>query len=116
MEKEYDFSLYGIKKDNPPQLQTAWNEQKRVVDLNKVNYVFITSLTSTPWRQRERFPNAGQSTLFYYWNKYGDRRIKCSLHWTNDSQSRWGRGIKESGIFGQDPFPHFRFPLRNFIV
>ena len=103
MEKEYDFSLYGIKKDNPPQLKTAWNEQKRVVDLNKENYVFITSLTSTPWRQRERFPNANRSTLYYYWSKYADKRIKRSQHWF-DRGNRWGSGSFESTIFNQQLF------------
>ena len=103
MEKEYDFSLYGIKKDNPPQLKTAWNEQKRVVDLNKENYVFITSLTSTPWRQRERFPNANRSTVYYYLSKYADKRIKRSQHWF-DRGNRWGSGSFESTIFNQQLF------------
>ena len=94
------FAFYGFKTDNPPILNTAWNEQKRVVDLSQKCYVFITSLYSSPWRERERFPNANQCTLFYYWSKYSDKRVKNSLHWITEN-SRWPRGSTKSRIFGQ---------------
>ena len=85
------FSEYGYTTDNPPVLNTTWNEQKRVVDLSKQSYVFITSLYSSPWRLRSRFPNADRSTIKYYWCKYGERRIKMSLHWIA------GRGMNATG-------------------
>jgi len=94
------FEFYGIKTDNPPVLNTAWNEQKRVVDLSHKSYVFITSLYSSPWRQRERFPNANKSTIFYYWSKWADLRIKSSRHWFEED-SRWPVGATKSRIFGQ---------------
>lgn len=94
------FSFYGFNTDNPPELQTAWNEQKRVVDLSQKCYVFITSLYSSPWRERERFPNADKSTLFYYWSKWADRRVKSSCHWIAENQ-RWPAGATKSKLFGQ---------------
>ena len=45
---EIPFSEYGFITDDPPELQTAWNEQKRIVDLSQKSYVFITSLYSSP--------------------------------------------------------------------
>jgi len=96
---EYDFSFYGFSSSKPPELHTAWNEQKRVVDLSQKSYVFITSLYSSPWRLRERFPNADRSTLFYYWHKWGEKRIKRSLNWFNNNNSRWPSGISESSCF-----------------
>ena len=94
------FEFYGHSSGIPPELHLPWNEQKRIVDLNHNNYVFITSLYSSPWRQRERFPNANKCTLFYYWSKYSDKRVKDSLHWITEN-SRWPRGSTKSRIFGQ---------------
>lgn len=94
------FEFYGHSSGTVPDLKVAWNEQKRIVDLNHDNFVFLTSLTDNPWQNRERFPNANKCTLFYYWSKYGDRRIKNSLHWTAEN-SRWPRGAIKSRIFGQ---------------
>ena len=96
------FSVYGFNTDEPPVLNTAWNEQKRIVDLNEKSYVFITSLYSSPWQERHRFPNSDRSTLFYYWSKYGDCRIKRSRHWSaNDKRAFGGTGSYESEIFGK---------------
>ena len=108
---EIPFSEYGFTTKNPPRLQTAWNEQKRVVDLSKKSYVFITSLYASPWRQRESFPNANRSTLFYYWSKYGDKRVKRSQHWTSDRSTRWGSGCTESTVFAPHVFHGFA-PIR----
>jgi len=99
---EVPFSEYGFTTDNPPELLTAWNEQRRVVDLSNKSYVFITSLYSSPWRQRERFPNANKCTLFYYWHKYGERRVKLSLHWRAQEGRRFGgTGVARSLVFGE---------------
>lgn len=97
---EIPFSEYGFITDDPPELQTAWNEQKRIVDLSQKSYVFITSLYSSPWRQRERFPNADHSTMFYYWSKWADKRIKFSCHWQTED-NRWPVGSIKSRLFGQ---------------
>lgn len=94
------FSFYGFNTDNPPELHVAWNEQKRIVDLSQKSYAFITSLYSSPWRERERFPNADKCTLFYYWSKWADRRVKFSCHWITKNQ-RWPIGATKSKIFGQ---------------
>jgi hypothetical protein len=94
------FEVYGYKTDNPPHLSTAWNEQKRVVDLSHESYVFITSLTSSPWRERSRFPNADYSTIKYYWCKYGEHRVKKSKHWYSTSSGSFGtNGATKSQIF-----------------
>ncbi len=98
-----------IYDKNPPILNTAWNEQKRVVDLNDKSYVFITSLTSSPWRDREKFPNANRSTILYYWSKYGDKRIKRSLNWTPDPRSWWPTGITQSLVFNETYVKGFKF-------
>ena len=103
------FSEYGFTTDNPPVLNTAWNEQKRIVDLNYKSYVFITSLTSSPWRQRERFPNANRSTIFYYWHKYGEKRVKRSMNWTRNNNSRWPSGVTESRVFNESYVKGFTF-------
>jgi hypothetical protein len=97
----YDFSSYGFSTNNPPPLMTSWHEEKRVVDLSGNSYVFITSLNKTPWRQRERFPNANKCTIKIYSHKYGERRIKNSLHWMKGTNTRWGTGVVESKIFGE---------------
>jgi hypothetical protein len=97
----YDFSYYGVTTNNPPPLMTVWNEQKRVVDLSGVSYVFVTSLYSSPWRERQRFPNADKCTLKYYSHKYGERRIKSSLHWQSGTNTRWGTGVRQSRVFGE---------------
>lgn len=94
-----DFALYGYTTNNPPALHTAWNEQKRVVDLSGQSYVFITSLYSSPWRDREKFPNANKSTIKYYWCKYGEKRIKKSMHWIKKDKSAWAHGSTSSKIF-----------------
>ncbi len=110
---EIPFSEYGYSTPNPPVLNTAWNEQKRTVDLSKKSYVFITSLYSTPWRQRERFPNADYSTIKYYWSKWADCRIKKSRHWLDGTNSRFsGNGSTTSKIFGQN-FSFFNKQLNN---
>jgi len=97
---EIPFSEYGFNTDVPPVLKTAWNEQKRVVDLNKQSYVFITSLYSTPWRQRERFPNADRCTLKYYSNKWAEKRTKRSFHWLpNKNLMMGGTGAVVSSVF-----------------
>jgi len=106
---DISFSEYGFTTNNPPQLQTAWNEQKRVVDLNDKCYVFITSLYSSPWQQRECFPNADRSTIFYYWSKYGDKRVKRSQHWSAYSTSRWTSGITQSKVFNESYAKGFKF-------
>jgi hypothetical protein len=97
---EIPFKEYGFTTPSPPVLQTAWNEQKRVVDLSKKSYVFITSLYSSPWRQRECFPNADYSTIKYYWSKWADCRIKRSKHWSFAENNRFGgNGLTESSVF-----------------
>jgi hypothetical protein len=96
-----NFALYGYTTNDPPFLKTEWNQQKRVVDLSGKSYVFITSLYKTPWRQIERFPNANKSTIKYYSHKYGERRIKNSLHWVKGTNTRWGTGVGKSKIFGE---------------
>jgi len=99
---DYDFEYYGFSTKDKPVLQTSWNEQKRVVDLSHKSYVFITSLYSSPWRLRERFPNADKCTLFYYWSKYGDRRIKRSLNWMSGTAKRINAvGATKSKVFGE---------------
>ena len=103
------FEVYGFTTNNPPVLNTAWNEQKRIVDLNDKCYVFITSLYSSPWRQRDRFPNADRSTIFHYWSKYGEKRIKRSCHWTRDNNSRWPSGAFESKVFNESYVKGFTF-------
>lgn len=103
------FSEYGFTTDNPPELHTSWNEQKRLVDLNHQCYVFITSLYSSPWRQRERFPNADRSTMFYYWSKYADKRVKRSQHWSAVRNSRWPMGITQSRVFNKHHVESFKF-------
>lgn len=97
---EVPFSVYGFTTNNPPELHTAWNEQKRVVDLNHKSYIFITSLYSSPWRERHRFPNADKSYWGYYWSKWGDKRVKFSYHWKTEN-TRWTQGSTKSTIFGQ---------------
>lgn len=106
---EVPFSKYGFTTNNPPVLNTAWNEQKRVVDLNDKSYVFITSLYSSPWRQRNSFPNADRSTIFYYWSKYGDKRVKRSLNWTSEPKSSWPSGITQSKVFNENYVKGFKF-------
>ena len=96
-----DFSLYGYTTNNPPPLHTSWREEKRLVDLSGVSFVFITSLYKTPWRQRERFPNANKSTIKYYSHKYGEKRVKSSMHWMKGTNTRWGTGVGKSRIFGE---------------
>lgn len=103
------FEHYGFRTDNPPELHTSWNEQKRVVDLSNKSYVFITSLYSSPWRQRERFPNADRSTIFYYWSKYGDKRVKRSQHWSEGINSRWSAGATLSQVFNESYVEGFKF-------
>ena len=103
------FSEYGFTTNNPPILQTAWNEQKRVVDLNDKCYVFITSLYSSPWRDREKFPNADRSTILYYWSKYGDKRVKRSQHWSTGQNSRWSAGTTQSQVFNESYVKGFEF-------
>lgn len=96
------FSEYGYTTDETPFLKTSWNEQRRVVDLSKKSYVFITSLYMSPWRLRERFPNADRCTIKYYWHKYGDRRVKRSLHWFATPGGRMGAtGSARSIVFGE---------------
>lgn len=94
------FAFYGHSNGIPPDLRVPWNEQKRIVDLNHKCYVFITSLYSSPWRERQRFPNADKCTLFYYWNKWADKRVKCSCHWIPE-KNRWPVGVTKSKLFGQ---------------
>lgn len=99
---EIPFSEYGFTTSNPPILNTAWNEQKRVVDLNKKSYIFITSLSSVNWRERHRFPNADYSTWFYYWCKWADHRVKKSKLWLPRINGRFGgNGSTISKIFGE---------------
>jgi hypothetical protein len=110
---EVPFSEYGYTTNNPPRLSTSWNEQKRVVDLSGTSYVFITSLTSSPWRQRERFPNADRSTIKYYWCKYGEKRTKRSFHWLPRTSTRMGgTGAIVSSVFRDSR----SVEIRNFVV
>lgn len=102
---EVPFSEYGFTTPNPPILNTAWNEQKRIVDLSKKSYVFVTSLTSSDWRERHRFPNADYSTIFYYWSKFADCRIKKSKHWLTRTNGRFGgNGSVTSTVFHENNF------------
>lgn len=102
---EVPFSEYGFTTPNPPILHTAWNEQKRIVDLSKKSYVFIISLTSSDWRERHRFPNADYSTIFYYWSKFADCRIKKSKHWLTRTNGRFGgNGSVTSTVFHENNF------------
>lgn len=105
----FPFDHYGFKTDNPPKLHTIWNEEKRSIDLNDRCYIFITSLYSSPWRQREHFPNTDRSTIFYYWSKYGDKRVKRSQHWSADTNSRWSTGITQSKVFNQSNAKGLKF-------
>ena len=96
-----DFSLYGYTTNNPPPLHTSWREEKRLGDLSGVSFVFITSLYKTPWRQRERFPNANKSTIKYYSHKYGEKRVKSSMQWVTKGRSSWPNGSFCSKVFGE---------------
>jgi hypothetical protein len=96
------FHVYGFTTNNPPQLNGPWNEEKRVVDLNNRSYVFITSLYSSPWRERNRFPNADRSTMWHHHCKWGERRIKISLLWVSKNNTSFNRGgTTKSRIFGE---------------
>ena len=79
---DYPFDLYGFSTTNPPPLHTVWNEQRRPVDLSGRCHVFTTSPNATPWRQRGSFPNADMSSIRVYANRYSDRRVKMSQHWS----------------------------------
>ncbi len=103
---EFPFEFYGYKTNSPPRLTTAWNEEKRVVDLSRKSYVFATILNSIPWRERQQFPNANRS-------EYGKTRTKRSLHWLPKTSTRMGvTGAVVSSVF----WGWGSREIRNFIV